>query len=137
VSRGRSSSLLILALLSAAGCSEPEPTPVERARRQQAAFEEAEAKARERDAQRARQWVGGDSGTAGPADAQVGLGGGPQQQRQTPAAIKRQLLEKYGAQLTPFQRSALQTSSIGTYAEGEAKCKAWIEDNRRFQEGSR
>ncbi|HVY61810.1 MAG TPA: hypothetical protein VHF22_09165 [Planctomycetota bacterium] len=129
-------SALALVLALVAGCSEPEPSPAERARRQQQAFEEAEAKARERDAKTARPVAVAPSGEPGAAGARIGLGGSTQQ-REPAWAVKRRLLEAYGARLTPFQRSALQTSSISTYAEGEAMCKAWIEDNRRFDEGSR
>lgn len=49
--------------------------------------------------------------------------------------LKRELLDAYGVRLTPFQRSALLSSSIATREEGEAMCRKWIEENERFERG--
>ncbi len=56
-------------------------------------------------------------------------------ERERPARIKRDLLAKYGAELTPLQRSALLGAPIASREEGEALCRRWIEENRRFEKG--
>jgi hypothetical protein len=101
--------------LALGGCSEPEPeSPLGRGERIYLERENAAERARER----------------GRGDAAVGLPSGGSPAGMT--AVKRQLIADYGPYLTPFQRSALLSSSVGSYAEGEAKCKKWIEENRAF-----
>ncbi len=107
---------LWLVLTLAPGCAEPEPEPdpLERARRIEADRSAAAHRA----------------GEAGKARAEVGLRGG--EAKPAPSAIKQDLLARHGPSLTPFQRSALLASKISTLAEGEAMCRKWIEENRKF-----
>jgi hypothetical protein len=108
----------IAGLLMVAGCGKPEPTPEERGRQQQQAVEEAQARRRAYDESRAR------AALAGPAQPSTD-------------DIKHDLLDRYGMELTPFQRSALLAAHLSSREEGERMCEGWIAENRRMDAGSR
>jgi hypothetical protein len=100
-----------------AACGEPEPAedPISAARARQARLDEARERARSyEEAREARR---------------LGLGAAPENS----ARIRQDLLERYGARLTPFQRSALLTEPISTREEAEARCLRWIAENERFE----
>ena len=111
--------------LGFAGCGEPEEVdPVERARERSAMLERAREQRQASELAIRRREAEGAAGQR--------LGARPALR----ARVKFELLDRYGPELTPFQRSALLAAQIETYEEGEALCRKWIEENRRFERGS-
>jgi hypothetical protein len=102
----------------AAGCSHPEPTPSDRAQAQQQQLEDAQARRRSYDEARMKASLG--TGAAQPSMEE----------------IKQSLLDQYGMDLTPFQRTALLTARISSREEGEKMCQRWVAENRRFGAGA-
>ncbi len=50
----------------------------------------------------------------------------------TPREIRRVLLDRYGPELTPFQRSYVLATDFPSLEAGERLCRKWTEENRAF-----
>jgi hypothetical protein len=114
---------VFLVVLALAGCGEPEPSPLERARARDAELQAARAQAKDREEAIEKQ--------------RLGLGPSPIRSRNEALHWKQDLLNEYGARLTPLQRSALVTAELGSREEGEALCKKWTAENEAFDRGGR
>jgi hypothetical protein len=109
---------IVLTLSFAAGCaSELDPYERQRARNEAQMREAERARAQREVYERLKRRKGDEAGA------------------ETAGKIRRDLLEKYGPALTPFQRSALLSAPIASREEGEAMCRRWIEENQAFEKG--
>jgi len=131
-------------MLAASCSSEPDPSdPMERARASVERRKAAEARMSERRRAEDEAALRRSRPGAASATAVVGLEL-PHEAAPEPGVLgtatpsgpwKRELLGRYAARLTPLQRSALLAARIGSYAQGEALCEGWVEENRQFESG--